>query len=80
MGQFQSTMKTELKSVQDFVASSSTNVPLSAQRIVNVVEKSVMTEDRSKNVILYDVSEDDSDDVEKSVWETPTRILYVTGK
>ena len=60
-------MKTELKSVQDFVASSSTNVPLSAQRIVNVVEKSVMTEDRSKNVILYDVSEDDSDDVEKSV-------------
>ena len=39
VGQFQSTMETELKSYRDVVASSSTDVPLSAQRIVDIVKE-----------------------------------------
>ena len=85
VGQFQSTLETELKSYRDVVASSSTKLETElkrrccgfkqnrcsslAQRIVDVVKEAVKTEDRSKNVILYDVSEDDSTDFEKSVCE-----------
>ena len=65
----QSTLETELKSYRDVVASSSTDVFPSAKRIDDVVKETVKTEDRSKNFILYGVSEDDSADVDKSVCE-----------
>ena len=52
VGQFQSTMETELKSYRDVVASSSTDVPLSARRIVDVVKEAVKTEYRSNIAIM----------------------------
>ena len=48
---FLSTLETEFKSYQDVVASSSTDVPLSAQRIVDVIKK--LSRHKSEARMLY---------------------------